>query len=52
MYESTNIIKLCGKVSAAPFFSHQSHGEQFMSFPLSVKRLSDNYDTVNVLINE
>ncbi len=49
---SQNSLTLCGRVYDVPVFSHQSHGESFMRFPLVVKRLSEASDTINVLVNE
>ena len=49
---SQNTLTLCGKVHDCPSFSHQSHGERFMHFPLIVKRLSDTSDIINVIVNE
>lgn len=49
---SQNNLLLCGKVSESPVFSHQSHGENFMRFPLIIERLSNTSDIINVLANE
>lgn len=47
-----NTVILCGTLLNKPSFSHESRGEKFYVFPLSVKRLSGIYDTVNILIRE
>ncbi len=49
IYEN-NRIQLCGTVSAAPVFSHMGRGQQFYSFPLEIRRLSGNSDTVNIIL--
>ena len=47
---SNNSVRLCGVMGQAPVFSHSSRGQQFYTFPLEVRRLSGNCDTVNVLV--
>lgn len=47
-----NYIRLCGKIAARPEFSHNGRGERYHVFPLEVRRLSGNTDTVNVLVRE
>ncbi|MBQ2960875.1 MAG: single-stranded DNA-binding protein [Oscillospiraceae bacterium] len=49
IYEN-NYIKLCGAVAAAPRYSHTGRGQQFFVFPLEVRRLSGNTDTVNIVL--
>lgn len=49
IYE-TNYIRLCGRQAAAPVYSHTGRGREFYSFPLEVRRLSGNRDTLNILI--
>ena len=46
---SRNYAQLCGTVSAAPVFSHESRGESFFAFPLEISRLSGAVDTVNII---
>ena len=46
---SRNSARLCGRICAAPTFSHQSRGESFYGFPLEVERLSGTTDTVNII---
>ena len=48
-YEN-NYIKLCCAVAAAPRYSHTGRGQQFFVFPLEVRRLSGNTDTVNIVL--
>lgn len=50
MIYETNYIKLCGTAAAAPIFSHASRGQQFYCFPLEIRRLSGNTDTVNIVL--
>ena len=45
-----NFAQLCGVISAAPTFSHESRGESFYTFPIEVARLSGTVDTVNVIM--
>ena len=47
---SNNSVRLCGVMGQAPVFSHSSRGQQFYTFPLEVRRLSGNCDTVNILV--
>lgn len=49
IYES-NYIKLCGVIAAAPVYSHTGRGQEFFSFPLEIRRLSGNLDTVNIIL--
>jgi len=49
IYEN-NHIRLCGTVTAAPFFSHAGRGQQFYCFPLEIRRLSGNTDRVNIVL--
>ncbi len=49
IYEN-NHIRLCGRVCAAPVYSHAARGQQFYSFPLEIRRLSGNTDTVSVIL--
>ena len=45
-----NQIFLRGRVYAAPRFSHESHGTEYDTFPLSVPRQSGTEDILNVLV--
>lgn len=49
IYEN-NYVKLCGTVAAAPSYSHTGRGRQFYTFPLEIRRLSGNTDTVNIVL--
>ena len=42
-------IKLCGDIEAMPILSHVNHNREFLSFPLSIQRLSGTYDTIRVI---
>ena len=44
-----NQILLRGRVLSSPAFSHESHGEAYHTFPLSVPRLSGTADVLNIL---
>ena len=44
-----NQIFLRGYVAGAPRFSHESHGTEYDTFPLSVPRLSGAADVLNIL---
>lgn len=50
MIYETNYVKLCGTLAAPPSYSHSSRGRQFYCFPLEVRRLSGNSDTVNIIL--
>lgn len=47
-----NIVELAGKIASNPSFSHELFGEKFYLFNVSVLRLSQNVDTVPVMITE
>jgi len=47
---SENSVVLCGRMEAPPVRSHESHGREYLLFPLSVRRLSGTEDRVNVLM--
>ena len=46
----SNAVRLCGTLAGAPAFSHESRGERFYTFPLQVRRLSGNSDTLNIVL--
>ena len=48
----TNAVRLCGTLAGAPAYSHESRGERFYSFPLTVLRLSGNSDTLNIVLRQ
>ena len=45
-----NVVRLCGVMAGAPLFSHGSRGQDFYGFPLAVRRLSGNCDTLNIVL--
>jgi hypothetical protein len=47
-----NQLTLVGKVSTEPRFYHEAYDEKFYTFDVDTARLSDNKDTVPVLISE
>ena len=50
-YEN-NLIRLCGTIVGTPVYSHAGRGEQFYTFPLEIRRLSGNTDTINIVVRE
>lgn len=52
MEQATNHISLRGCLGELPRLSHENHGVRFFSFPLEVRRLSGNVDTLPVLVPE
>ena len=50
-YEN-NLIRLCGRIAGAPVYSHSGRGEKFYTFPLEIRRLSGNTDTINIVVRE
>lgn len=48
----TNLVELCGTAEANAVFSHESRGERFYRFPLTIHRLSGTADTLNVIVRE
>ena len=50
IYEN-NYTRLCGTLAGAPAYSHTGRGQVFYSFPLEVRRLSGNTDTVNIVVS-
>jgi single-stranded DNA-binding protein len=47
-----NKLTLAGEVISKPEFYHEVYDEKFYTFNLSVSRLSDNNDTIPVIISE
>ena len=45
-----NIVRLCGVMAGTPTYSHESRGQTFFGFPLAVRRLSGNCDTLNIIV--
>lgn len=52
MDEVINRVELCGTVSDAPGYSHESRGLRFYSFPLQARRLSGAADRINIIARE
>lgn len=50
MISESNYTRLCGVMTGSPVFSHSGRGEQFYTFPLEVRRLSGNTDTLNIMV--
>lgn len=48
----TNLVELCGTTETNAVFSHESRGERFYRFPLTIHRLSGTADTLNVIVRE
>ncbi len=48
----SNYATISGKVSVSPVFSHEVYGEGFYYFFVDVKRLSDSFDRIPVMISE
>ena len=48
----SNAVRLCGTLAGAPAFSHESRGDHFYTFPLQVRRLSGNSDTLNIVLRQ
>lgn len=48
-YENNSVL-LCGHMADRPCYSHSSRGQDFLSFPLEIPRLSGNCDTLNILV--
>lgn len=46
METTKNFVQLCGTAAGEPVPSHENHGQQFLRFPLSVRRLSGQTDTL------
>jgi len=47
-----NMAVVSGQIISEPVFSHEIYGESFYSLFLKVKRLSDSYDKIPVLVSE
>ena len=52
MIPENNYTRLCGLMAGPPAFSHSSRGQDFYSFPLEVRRLSGNSDTLNIVLRK
>ena len=51
-YISNNIVKLGGTISEAPVLSHEVYDEKFYKLYIDVKRLSNIFDTLPIIISE
>ena len=49
METTKNFVQLCGTAAGEPAPSHENHGQQFCRFPLAVRRLSGQTDTLWVI---
>ena len=47
--QTNNMIFLRGRLAAAPAFSHNNRGVDYLVFPLSVRRLSGAEDRLNIV---
>ncbi len=47
-----NITEISGVIVKEPKISHNVYGENFYSFTVEIKRLSDSYDEIPVLVSE
>ena len=47
-----NSVTLCGSVAEAPAFSHVGGGENYMTFPMEIERLSGALDRINIVARE
>lgn len=50
MNSENNYTRLVGVMAGSPVYSHSSRGQDFFCFPMEVRRLSGNTDTVNVVL--
>lgn len=51
LYEN-NMAVISGEIVTEPIFSHEVYGEGFYTFFVQVRRLSDSYDRIPVLVSE
>ncbi len=51
-YFKNNKATVAGTVYSELSFSHMIYGEKFYLFQLSIPRLSDNYDIINITVSE
>ncbi len=49
---NNNYAELSGIIQEEPQFSHETRGERFYTFPVSVRRLSGTADIINVLARQ
>ncbi len=50
--ETKNLAVVSGVIIKAPILSHSVYGENFYTFYIEVKRLSDTYDEIPVLVSD
>ena len=49
MEETRNLVQLRGTAAAEAQLSHENHGQRFYRFPLTVRRLSGQTDTLHII---
>ncbi|MBR5094645.1 MAG: single-stranded DNA-binding protein [Oscillospiraceae bacterium] len=47
-----NVVRLCGALAGKPAWSHETRGQGFYLFPLEVRRLSGNTDTLPIVVRQ
>ena len=52
MDEARNQLLLRGTAVGEPTFSHENHGQKFFQFPFSIRRLSGQSDTLQVIATD
>ena len=52
METTKNFVQLRGTAAGEPVPSHENHGQQFLRFPLAVRRLSGQTDTLWVIAEQ
>ena len=52
MDNNYNRVSLCGTVQSPPQLSHVNHNLAFYKFPLSVERLSGQFDTLQIIVSQ
>lgn len=51
-YKENNIVTVAGIIDDTPVFNHEVYKEKFYIFTLRVKRLSEAYDFIKVIVSE
>lgn len=51
-YKDNNAVTIAGVLEDNPLFSHEVYKEKFYMFTMRVKRLSDTYDYIKVILSE
>ncbi len=49
-FTESNFVRLCGTLSGRPAYSHSRRGRDFITFPLTVLRLSGTADRLNIVL--